>query len=91
MWWLFVHGKSLRVEDTTYFGLASSLTAHSRIAGGWRYTTSRPPSGSKGTSPIREVLTLRLLMPRVSRKHLHFVGANQARAGRGLDAIVRAH
>src|SRR5436190_1233704 len=34
MWWLLVHGKSFRVEDTTYFGLASSLTAHSRIAGG---------------------------------------------------------
>jgi hypothetical protein len=28
------HGKSLRVDDTTYFGLASSLTAHSRMAGG---------------------------------------------------------
>src|ERR671925_1593093 len=34
MWWLLVHGKSFRVDDTTYFGLASSLTAHSRIAGG---------------------------------------------------------
>jgi hypothetical protein len=33
MWWLLVHGKSVRVDDTTYFGLASSLTAHSRIAG----------------------------------------------------------
>jgi len=29
MWWLLVHGKSLRVDDTTYLGLASSLTAHS--------------------------------------------------------------
>jgi len=34
MWWLLVHGKSFRVDETTYFGLASSLTAHSRIAGG---------------------------------------------------------
>src|SRR4029078_188038 len=34
MWWLLVHGKSVRVDDTTYFGLASSLTAHSRNAGG---------------------------------------------------------
>src|ERR1700755_2025477 len=34
MWWLLVHGKSFRVDDTTYFGLASSLTAHSRHAGG---------------------------------------------------------
>ena len=33
-WWLLVHGKSVRVDDTTYFGLASSLTAHSRIARG---------------------------------------------------------
>jgi hypothetical protein len=24
MWWLSVHGKSFRVDDTTYFGLASS-------------------------------------------------------------------
>src|SRR5262245_66146772 len=31
MWWLLVHGKPVRVDDTTYFGLASSLTAHSRI------------------------------------------------------------
>src|SRR5262247_1218003 len=28
MWWLLVHGKSLRVDDTTYLGLASRLTAH---------------------------------------------------------------
>lgn len=34
MCWLFAHGNSFRVEDTTYFGLASSLTAHSRSAGG---------------------------------------------------------
>jgi hypothetical protein len=34
MRWLWVHGKSVRVDDTTYFGFASSLTAHSRIAGG---------------------------------------------------------
>ena len=34
MWWLLVHGKSVLVDDTTYFGLASSLTAHSRIAAG---------------------------------------------------------
>src|SRR3989304_1883597 len=34
MWWLLVHGNSFRVDDTTYFGLASSLSAHSRIAGG---------------------------------------------------------
>src|SRR5688500_13038267 len=34
MWWLLVHGKFFRVDDTTYFALASSLTAHSRIAGG---------------------------------------------------------
>src|SRR5215213_8726423 len=34
MWWLLVHGKFLRVDDTTYFGFVSSLTAHSRIAGG---------------------------------------------------------
>jgi hypothetical protein len=34
MWWLFCHGKYSRVDDTTYFGLASSLTAHSRSAGG---------------------------------------------------------
>src|SRR5215204_674190 len=27
MWWLLVHGKAFRVDDTTYFGLASSLTA----------------------------------------------------------------
>src|SRR5690606_5118776 len=33
MWWLLVQGKSFRVEDTTCFGLASSLAAHSRIAG----------------------------------------------------------
>src|SRR6266498_1732148 len=36
MWWLLVHGKSFRVDDTTYFGLASSLTAHARIAGDLR-------------------------------------------------------
>src|SRR3954462_2698391 len=30
MWWLLVHGKSFRVDDTTDFGLASSLPAHSR-------------------------------------------------------------
>src|SRR4030095_12313726 len=34
MWWLLVHGKFFRVDDTTYFGFASSLTAHSRIVGG---------------------------------------------------------
>src|SRR5690606_31886973 len=34
MWWLLVHGKFVRVDDTTYFGLVSSLTAHSRTAGG---------------------------------------------------------
>ncbi|MNV64623.1 hypothetical protein D3C71_1572740 [compost metagenome] len=34
MWWLWVHGKSVRVDDTTYFGLISSLAAHSRTAGG---------------------------------------------------------
>jgi len=34
MWWLLVHGKVFRVDDTTYFGLASSLTAHSHIVGG---------------------------------------------------------
>src|SRR3954464_10734445 len=34
MWWLLVHQKSVRVDDTTYLGLVSSLTAHSRIAGG---------------------------------------------------------
>ena len=34
MWWLLVHGKCVRVDDTTYFGLASSLSAHSRIARG---------------------------------------------------------
>src|SRR3990170_8642692 len=34
MWWLLFHGKSFRADDTTYFGLASSLTAHSRITGG---------------------------------------------------------
>lgn len=34
MWWLLVQGKSLRVGDTTYFGLTSSLAAHSLIAGG---------------------------------------------------------
>jgi hypothetical protein len=28
------HGKSVRVDDTTYFGLASSFTAHSRSVGG---------------------------------------------------------
>src|SRR3954447_7304871 len=33
-WWLLVQEKSERVDDTTYFGLASRLTAHSRIAGG---------------------------------------------------------
>ena len=31
---VFFHGKSLREADTTYFGLASSLRAHSRIARG---------------------------------------------------------
>src|SRR4026207_1007942 len=31
---LLVHGKFLRVDDTTNFGLASSLAAHSRSAGG---------------------------------------------------------
>src|SRR5215831_1691389 len=25
MWWLLVHGKSFRVDDTTYFGLALQL------------------------------------------------------------------
>ena len=34
MWWVFVHGKSVRVDDTTYLGMASSLTAHSRTTGG---------------------------------------------------------
>ena len=33
MRWLLVHGKSVRVDDTTYLDFASSLTAHSRIAG----------------------------------------------------------
>src|SRR5262249_31205690 len=51
MWWLLVHGKSRRVEDTTYFGLASSLTAHSRIAGGasaraWGGGRPRAPGGA---------------------------------------------
>src|SRR5215204_4867336 len=34
MWWLLAHGKSFRVDDTTYFDLASSLTAHSAYR--WR-------------------------------------------------------
>ena len=34
MGWLLVQGNAFRVDDTTYFGLSSSLTAHSRIAGG---------------------------------------------------------
>ena len=29
-----VHGKSRRVDDTTYFGLASSLVAQARVGGG---------------------------------------------------------
>src|SRR6476660_3646394 len=44
IWWLLVHGKPVRVDDTTYFGLASSLTAHSRIAGG----ASWPPRATAG-------------------------------------------
>jgi len=34
IWWLLVQGKSFRVDETTYFGFACSLTAHSRTAGG---------------------------------------------------------
>ena len=34
IWWLLVHRKLFRVDDTTYLGLACSLTAHSRTAGG---------------------------------------------------------
>ncbi len=30
-WWLLAQGKSLRVEEATYFGVASILTAHLRI------------------------------------------------------------
>lgn len=33
-WWLFAHGKFVRVDDTTYFGFASSLAAQAWIAGG---------------------------------------------------------
>src|ERR1700754_3197682 len=44
-WWLLAHEKSFRVDDTTYFGLASSLTAHSRIAGGG------PPAPRRGAAP----------------------------------------
>ena len=39
-------GKSVRVDDTTYFGLASSLTAHSRIAGG-AASSPRATAGQK--------------------------------------------
>src|SRR5512139_172019 len=49
MWWLLVHGKCFRVEDTTYFGLASSLTAHSRIAGG---ASTSPRATLGGYPPI---------------------------------------
>ena len=34
MWWLFAHGKSVRIDDTTNFGFISGLTAHSRTVGG---------------------------------------------------------
>src|SRR5690349_18512325 len=44
MWWLLVHGKSFRVDDPTYFGLASSLTAHSRIAVAPPRRRGRPPA-----------------------------------------------
>ena len=47
MGWLLVHGKSFRVDDTTYFGLASSLTAHSRSAGG----ASSSPRATAGQKP----------------------------------------
>src|SRR4029434_3077930 len=40
MWWLLVHGKSFRVEDTTTFALAPRFPAHSRfraVAAGARW------------------------------------------------------
>src|SRR5678816_4013338 len=40
IWWLLIQGKLFRVDDTTYFGFASSLTAHSRMAGGCLLYTS---------------------------------------------------
>ncbi len=53
MWWLLVHRKSFRVDDTTYFGLASSLTAHSRIAGG-ASSSPRATAEQLGVEPRRE-------------------------------------
>jgi hypothetical protein len=32
MLWLLVHGKVFRVDDTTYFGFSSSLTAHQQLS-----------------------------------------------------------
>ena len=46
MWWLLVHGKSVRVDDTTYFGLASSLTAHSRRPAAPPRRRGRPPASA---------------------------------------------
>src|SRR5258707_2825986 len=44
MWWLLFHGKAVRVDDTTYFGLASSLTVQSHVTGG----ASSSPPGTTG-------------------------------------------
>src|SRR3546814_17859518 len=50
MWWLLVQGKSFRVLDTTYFGLASRLYAHSPIAGG--ASTSPPAPSGHDLTPL---------------------------------------
>lgn len=45
MWWLLVHGKAFRVDDTTYFGLAST-----RIASGGAAAGSPVPGEADGSS-----------------------------------------
>jgi len=47
-----------------------------------KYATSLSPSGSRGTSPIREVLTLCRLTPRISRGQTAELFASRATEGR---------
>src|ERR1043165_2955851 len=50
MWWLLVHGKSFRVDDATYFGLASSLSAHATWFFGLPPSLGPPPRIAGGAS-----------------------------------------
>ena len=66
MWWLLVHGKSFRVDDATYFGLASSLTAHSRIAGG----ASSSPRATAGRVPMGFAYSLAGMIAKIGAQRI---------------------